>query len=79
MKNSNDTIENRSRDPPVCSAVPQPLRHRVPPNRNEYQEYFVASKDGWCVGLTTLPPPCADCNEICEPQPAGTLWICPGL
>jgi hypothetical protein len=28
-KNSNDTIENRSRDIPVCSAVPQPLRHRV--------------------------------------------------
>jgi hypothetical protein len=31
MKNSNDTIGNRSRDLPVCSTVPQPLRHRVPP------------------------------------------------
>jgi hypothetical protein len=30
MKNSNNTIGNRSRDLPVCSAVPQPLRHRVP-------------------------------------------------
>jgi hypothetical protein len=30
MKNSNDTMGNRSRDLPVCSAVPQPLRHRVP-------------------------------------------------
>jgi hypothetical protein len=30
MKNSNDTIGNRSRDLPVCSAVLQPLRHRVP-------------------------------------------------
>jgi hypothetical protein len=29
-KNSNDTIGNRSRDLPVCSAVPQPLRHRMP-------------------------------------------------
>jgi hypothetical protein len=28
MKNSNDTVGNRSRDLPVCSAVPQPLRHR---------------------------------------------------
>jgi hypothetical protein len=28
MKNLNDTIGNRSRDLPVCSAVPQPLRHR---------------------------------------------------
>jgi hypothetical protein len=26
MKNSNDTIGNWSRDPPVCSAVPHPLR-----------------------------------------------------
>jgi hypothetical protein len=31
MKNSNYTIGNRSRDLPVCSAVPQQLRHRVPP------------------------------------------------
>jgi hypothetical protein len=30
VKNSNDTIVNRSRDFPVCSAVPQPLHHRVP-------------------------------------------------
>jgi hypothetical protein len=31
MKNSNDIIGNRSRDLPVCSTVPQPLCHRVPP------------------------------------------------
>jgi hypothetical protein len=31
MKKSKDTIGNRSRDLPVYSAVPQPLRHRVPP------------------------------------------------
>jgi hypothetical protein len=31
MKNSNDTIGNRSCDLPVCSAVPQLLRHHVPP------------------------------------------------
>jgi hypothetical protein len=31
MKNSIDTIGNRSRDLPVCSALPQPLRHSVPP------------------------------------------------
>jgi hypothetical protein len=29
MKNVNCTIGNRSRDLPVCSAVPQPMRHRV--------------------------------------------------
>jgi hypothetical protein len=31
MKYSNDTIGNRTRDLPICSAVPQPLRHRVHP------------------------------------------------
>jgi len=31
------------------------------------------------VGLTTLPPSCADCLEIWEPQPPGTLRACPGL
>ena len=48
-------------------------------NRNEYQEYFLVGKGGWCVGLTTLPPSCADCLEIWEPQPPGTLRACPGL
>jgi len=36
-------------------------------------------KGGRCVGLTTLPPSCADCVEIWEPQPSGTLRACPGL
>jgi hypothetical protein len=30
MKKSSDTIVNRTRDLPICSAVPQLLRHRVP-------------------------------------------------
>jgi hypothetical protein len=48
-------------------------------NRNEYQEYFLGGKCDRCVGLTTLPPSCADCPEIWEPQPPGTLRACPGL
>jgi len=36
-------------------------------------------KGGRCVRLTTLPPSCADCLEIWEPQPPGTLRACPGL
>ena len=48
-------------------------------NRYEYQEYFLGGKGGRCVGLTTLPPSCADCFEIWEPQPSGTLRACPGL
>ena len=30
-------------------------------NRNEYQEYFLGGKGGRSIGLTTLPPSCADC------------------
>jgi hypothetical protein len=51
-------------------------------NRNEYQEYLLEGggvKDGCNVGLTTLPPSCADCLEIWEPQTPGTLRTSPGL
>ena len=48
-------------------------------NRNEYQGYFLGGKGGRYVGLTTLPPAFADCVEIWEPQPPGTLRACPGL
>ena len=48
-------------------------------NRNEYQEYVPGGKGGRCVGLTTLPPSWADCLEIWEPHPPGTLRVCPGL
>ena len=44
-------------------------------NRNEYQEYFLGGKGGRCVGLTTLPPSCADCLEFWDPQPPGTLRV----
>jgi hypothetical protein len=47
-------------------------------NRNDYQECFLGSKGGLCLGLT-LPPLCADCLEIWEPQPPGTLRAYPGL
>jgi hypothetical protein len=29
--------------------------------------------------LTILPLSCADCHEIWEPQPPGTLWACQGI
>jgi len=48
-------------------------------NRNEYQEHFLRGKGGRCVRLTTLPPLCALCLEIWEPQPPGALRACPGL
>ena len=48
-------------------------------NRNVYQEYFLVGKGGRCAGLTTLPPSCADCLAIWEPQLPGTLRASPGL
>jgi hypothetical protein len=36
-------------------------------------------KGGRCVGLTTLPPSCADCLKLWEPQPPGTLKVCNGI
>jgi hypothetical protein len=36
-------------------------------------------KGGRCVGLTTLPPSCADCLKIWEPQTPGNLRACQGL
>ena len=47
-------------------------------NRNEYQECFQRSKGGRFVGLTIILHICADCHEIWEPIPPGTLWACPG-
>jgi hypothetical protein len=41
MKKFSDSIGNRARDLPVCSAVPQPLRHRVPPFFIFTSSYYV--------------------------------------
>jgi hypothetical protein len=48
-------------------------------NINQYQEYFPVGKFGRYIWLTTLPPSCADCLEIWEPHPPGTLRVCTGL
>jgi hypothetical protein len=31
------------------------------------------------VRLKTSPPLLAECHEICELKPPGTLWVTPGL
>jgi hypothetical protein len=46
-------------------------------NKN-YQEYFLGGKGGRCVRLTNLLPSCADCHEVSEPHPPGTLRARPG-
>ena len=40
---------------------------------------FPGVKGGRCVGLTTLPSSCANCLEIWERQPPGTLQACNGI
>jgi hypothetical protein len=49
------------------------------PIENEYQEHFLGGKGGRCLRLTTSPPSCAECHELWEPKPPGTLWATPGL
>jgi hypothetical protein len=39
----------------------------------------VGFQGGRCVGLITIPPSCADCLEILDAEPSGTLRACPGL
>jgi len=54
MKNSNDTIGNRTRDLPTCSAVPQPT---APPreNKKRYEvEYRLLFYVGAKLGLLHL-------------------------
>jgi hypothetical protein len=60
MKKSSVTIGNRSRDLPVCSAMPQPLRHRVPHGKT------IELK---CGSLNLLEPsgPVQACNGIALP------------
>jgi len=39
----------------------------------------MGGEDGRFIGITTLPPSCADCLEVWEPQFPGTLRACSGL
>jgi len=39
----------------------------------------LGDKVGRCVRLTALPLLCADCLEVFEPQPPGTIRDCSGL
>jgi len=48
-------------------------------NRNEYQRYYLGSKGGRCIRLTTLLPSRANCLKIWESQTSGTVRACPGI
>ena len=40
---------------------------------------ILRGKGARCVRLTTSRPSGAECHEIWEPKPPGTLWATPGL
>ena len=49
--------------------------------RNEYQEYFLGSKGGRCIRLTTLPPSCAvvmKSGNLNFLEPSGSVQACNG-
>jgi len=67
---------------PVSPSLPLAcvtVRHHISTGLYPLFRNVPLSKGGRCVGLTTLPPSCADCLEIWEPQSPGTLRACPGL
>jgi len=41
-KKSNDTIGNRTRDLPVCSAVPQPTALQRAPDKKNLRQLFIS-------------------------------------
>jgi hypothetical protein len=66
----------------VAGSIPDYVTTRIfsdnPSGCIKAQEYFLGGKGSQCIGLTTLPPSCADCLEICGLQPL-TLWTWRGL
>jgi len=63
--------------PPLALGSNQPLRKMS--TRNISWGGGGGGKGGRCVGLPTLPPSCADCLDIWEPQPPETLRACNGV
>ena len=66
-------------EPATFRFVAQHLNHcatAILEKKREYQEYFLGSKGGRCLGLTTLTPLCADCLEIWK---VSNSWIPQGL
>jgi len=64
--------------------VAQLLRSAACLHTNQSRSYlnhlvFPGGKGGRCVRLTTSPHSRAECHEIWESKPPGTLWATPGL
>jgi len=55
------------------------LLTQTPTETSTRNIYWRGGKGSRYVGLTNLPPSCADCLEIWEPKPPGTLRVRPSL
>jgi hypothetical protein len=89
MKNVIDTIGNRSRDLPVCSTVPQPLRHQQrapiysPKKLNKIQQSIFKTKRTYPAiifrgKVTSLETDRACCNTPGTPRACGgcnQIWF----
>ena len=60
----------------IPPAAPRSLASNRPLTDVDTRNISLVGKGGRCVGLTTLPPSCADCLEIWEPQTTETLQAC---
>jgi hypothetical protein len=61
----------------MALGLTQPLTQMITRNNS-----LGGGKGGWCVGLTTFLPSCADFREIWEPQHPGTygpVHACNGI
>ena len=68
MKNSNDTIGNRTRDLPTCSAVPQPTAlPRAPPQRRIIFLNFLSSLLIVRVNNTCISKGTNEMTKVCIP------------
>jgi hypothetical protein len=61
-----------------ASSCTMALELTQPLTQMSTRNIFWGGKGGWCMGVTTLPPFCANCLEIWEPHPPGALRACPG-
>jgi hypothetical protein len=60
MKNSNDTIGNRTRDLPACSAAPQLVPQRAPRDVGTYVTTRTRNDSAVRVFATPIMHPCHD-------------------
>jgi hypothetical protein len=66
MKKSNDTIGNRPRDVPVCSAVPQPTAPARAPSSRRYRMVYTRRAGMWITIGPCCEPVRYKCSALCS-------------